>query len=63
MTRFVDAGKDRPIAVVAATGEDHGYTGGCKMLSRSVRIFSQVAEVGVFIAAALLLAVGAMGLR
>lgn len=33
------------------------------MLSRSVRIFSQVAEVGVFIAAALLLAVGAMGLR
>ena len=33
------------------------------MLSRTFWVFSQVAEVGVFIAAAVLLAVGAMGLR
>jgi len=33
------------------------------MLSRTVWIFSQVAEVGVFVAAAALLVVGALGLR
>jgi len=49
--------------IVAATGEDHGCTGGCKMLSRTVWVFSQVVEVGVFVAAAVLLAVGALGLR
>ncbi|MCC6422759.1 MAG: hypothetical protein IT447_04720 [Phycisphaerales bacterium] len=63
MIRFVDAGKERPNAAVAAGGECHGFTGGCKMLSRTFWVFSQVAEVGVFIAAAVLLAVGAMGLR
>jgi len=63
MACLVDAGKDRPIVVGTTTGEDHGSTGGCKMLSRTVWIFSQVAEVGVFVAAAVLLAVGALGLR
>lgn len=33
------------------------------MLSRTVWVFSQVVEVGVFVAAAVLLAVGALGLR
>ncbi len=33
------------------------------MLSRTVWIFSQVAEMGLFVAAAALLAVGALGLR
>lgn len=33
------------------------------MLSRTIWIFSQVAEVGIFIAAAAILVIGALGLR